>query len=51
MTPTATTRASLLFRLRDSQDHGAWVGFVEIYEPAVYRQLRNVVCRTRTLGS
>jgi RNA polymerase sigma factor (sigma-70 family) len=40
MTPTPTTRASLLFRLRDSQDHEAWVEFVEIYEPAVYRQLR-----------
>lgn len=40
MTPTPTTRASLLFRLRDLQDHEAWVEFVEIYEPAVYRQLR-----------
>ena len=40
MTPTPTTRSSLLFRLRDSQDHEAWVEFVEIYEPAVYRQLR-----------
>lgn len=40
MTPVPTTRASLLFRLRDSQDHEAWVEFVEIYEPAVYRQLR-----------
>lgn len=40
MTPTPTTRASLLFRLRDSKDHEAWVEFVEIYEPAVYRQLR-----------
>lgn len=40
MTPIPTTRASLLFRLRDSQDHEAWVKFVEIYEPAVYRQLR-----------
>lgn len=40
MTPSPTTRASLLFRLRDSQDHEAWVEFVEIYEPAIYRQLR-----------
>lgn len=40
MTPVPTTRASLLFRLRDSQDHEAWVEFVEIYEPAIYRQLR-----------
>ena len=40
MTPTPTTRSSLLFRLRDSQDHEAWVEFVEIYEPVIYRQLR-----------
>jgi RNA polymerase sigma factor (sigma-70 family) len=40
MTPAPTTRTSLLIRLRDSQDHEAWVEFVEIYEPAVYRQLR-----------
>ena len=40
MKPVPTTRASLLFRLRDSQDHEAWVEFVEIYEPAIYRQLR-----------
>ena len=40
MTPTPTTRASLLFRLRDSQDHEAWVEFVETYEPIIYRQLR-----------
>lgn len=37
---TPTTRASLLIKLRDPQDHEAWVEFVEIYEPAVYRQLR-----------
>ena len=35
-----TTRASLLFRLRDSQDHEAWVEFVSLYEPAAYRLLR-----------
>jgi RNA polymerase sigma-70 factor (ECF subfamily) len=40
MTLTPTTRASLLYRLRDSQDHDAWVEFVEIYEPAISRQLR-----------
>ncbi len=40
MTPIPTTRASLLLRLRDSQDHEAWVEFVEIYEPAIYRQFR-----------
>src|SRR3954452_23457364 len=40
MTPTPTTRASLLLRLRDSQDHAAWVEFVALYEPLVYRLLR-----------
>ena len=39
-TPAPTTRASLLVKLRDPQDHEAWVEFAEIYEPAVYRQLR-----------
>lgn len=37
---TPTTRASLLLRLRDSQDHQAWLEFVSIYEPAAYRLLR-----------
>jgi RNA polymerase sigma factor (sigma-70 family) len=40
MTVTPTTRASLLFRLRDSQDHEAWVEFVALYEPVAYRLLR-----------
>lgn len=40
MTITPTTRASLLFRLRDSQDHEAWVEFVSLYEPMAYRLLR-----------
>jgi RNA polymerase sigma-70 factor (ECF subfamily) len=40
MTPIPTTRASLLYRLRDSQDHEAWEEFVEIYELAIYRHLR-----------
>jgi RNA polymerase sigma-70 factor (ECF subfamily) len=40
MTPTPSTRASLLFRLRDSQDHEAWVEFVSLYEPVAYRLLR-----------
>jgi RNA polymerase sigma-70 factor (ECF subfamily) len=30
----------LLFRLRDSQDHEAWVEFVSLYEPMAYRLLR-----------
>src|SRR5262245_38461134 len=40
MTPIPTTRASLLFRLRDPQDHVAWMAFVEVYEPAIYRHFR-----------
>jgi RNA polymerase sigma factor (sigma-70 family) len=40
VTPTPTTRASLLLRLRDSQDHEAWVEFVSLYEPVAYRLLR-----------
>ncbi|HEY2148860.1 MAG TPA: sigma-70 family RNA polymerase sigma factor [Pirellulales bacterium] len=37
---TPTTRASLLLRLRDPQDHEAWVEFVALYEPVAYRLLR-----------
>ena len=40
MTSTPTTRASLLLRLRDSDDHAAWVEFVALYEPVIYRLLR-----------
>src|SRR5438445_8049209 len=40
MTLTPTTHASLLFRLRDPQDHDAWVEFVSLYEPVAYRLLR-----------
>jgi RNA polymerase sigma-70 factor (ECF subfamily) len=40
MSFTPTTRASLLLRLRDSQDHEAWVEFVSLYEPVTYRLLR-----------
>src|SRR5580704_14282434 len=40
MALTPTTRASLLLRLRDSQDHEAWVEFVSLYEPVAYRLLR-----------
>jgi RNA polymerase sigma-70 factor (ECF subfamily) len=40
MALTPTTRASLLFRLRDAQDHEAWVEFVSLYEPVAYRLLR-----------
>src|SRR5579862_9536715 len=31
------TRQTLLVRLRDHADHGAWSEFVHLYEPAVYR--------------
>jgi len=37
---TPTTRASLLLRLGDSEDHEAWVEFVSLYEPVIYRSLR-----------
>jgi RNA polymerase sigma-70 factor (ECF subfamily) len=37
---TPTTRASLLLRLCDSADHEAWVEFVTLYEPVIYRSLR-----------
>lgn len=40
MTTPPTTRASLLFRLRDSQDHEAWLEFLSLYEPVAYRLLR-----------
>jgi RNA polymerase sigma factor (sigma-70 family) len=40
MAITPTTRASLLLRLRDPQDHEAWVEFVTLYEPLTYRLLR-----------
>jgi len=40
MTDTPTTRVSLLLRLRDPQDHQAWVEFASLYEPVVYRVLR-----------
>jgi RNA polymerase sigma-70 factor (ECF subfamily) len=40
MTLTPTTRASLLMRLCDSEDHEAWVEFVTLYEPVIYRSLR-----------
>ena len=37
---TPTTHTSLLFRLCDSEDHDAWVEFVTLYEPVIYRSLR-----------
>jgi RNA polymerase sigma-70 factor (ECF subfamily) len=41
MTLTPSTRASLLLRMRDPQDHEAWVEFVALYEPVIYRLLRH----------
>src|SRR5580693_894801 len=40
MMTTPSTRASLLLRLRDSQDHEAWLEFLALYEPVAYRLLR-----------
>src|SRR5262245_50708517 len=40
MTLTPSTRASLLLRLRDPQDHEAWIEFVTLYEPVLYCLLR-----------
>ena len=40
MTLAPTTRASLLFRLRNPQDHEAWLEFTTLYEPVCYRLLR-----------
>ena len=34
------TRASLLLRLRDPRDEGAWAEFVRLYAPLVYGHLR-----------
>jgi len=41
MTLTPSTRASLLLRLRDSQDRDAWAEFVSLYEQTIYRLLRH----------
>src|SRR5437762_10594863 len=35
-----TTRHSLVLRLRDRDDEAAWVEFVAIYEPLIYRLAR-----------
>jgi len=40
MTMTPTTRSGLRRRLRDPGDHAAWVEFVSLYEPVIYRVLR-----------
>lgn len=35
------TRASLLVRLRDGQNHAAWHEFIELYSPMIYRFVRS----------
>ena len=40
MTVTPSTRPSLIIRLRDPRDHEAWIEFVTLYEPVIYRLLR-----------
>jgi RNA polymerase sigma factor (sigma-70 family) len=40
MNASPSTRYSLLLRIKDPQNHAAWVEFVEIYEPLVYRLAR-----------
>src|SRR6202163_743711 len=40
MADIPATRASLLVRLRDCQDHAAWGEFVRLYAPVVYRFAR-----------
>jgi RNA polymerase sigma-70 factor (ECF subfamily) len=40
MSAPPTTRYSLLLRIADPQNHAAWLEFVAIYEPLVYRVAR-----------
>jgi RNA polymerase sigma factor (sigma-70 family) len=40
MTPVPETRPSLLLRLRDVRDQQAWSTFLEIYQPLIYRVIR-----------
>ena len=40
MTPVPETRPSLLLRLRDVRDQQAWSIFLEIYQPLIYRVIR-----------
>lgn len=40
MTSAPETRASLVLRLRDARDQEAWTTFLEIYEPLIYRIVR-----------
>jgi RNA polymerase sigma factor (sigma-70 family) len=40
MTTSPATRYSLLIRIQDAQNHAAWMEFVALYEPLVYRLAR-----------
>lgn len=40
MSPISETRPSLLLRLRDPQDQQAWTKFLEIYQPLIFRLVR-----------
>src|SRR3954447_7325197 len=40
MTTSPATRYSLLIRIQDAQNHAAWVEFVDLYEPLIYRLAR-----------
>jgi RNA polymerase sigma-70 factor (ECF subfamily) len=40
MDASPSTRYSLLLRIQDPQNHAAWVEFIAIYEPLVYRLAR-----------
>ena len=40
MAPVPETRPSLLMRLRDARDQQAWTIFLEIYQPLIYRIVR-----------
>ncbi len=41
LTESPITRATLLLRLRDGNDHGAWTEFVRDYAPMIYRFARS----------
>lgn len=44
------TRASLLLRIRDHRDGAAWMDFVAIYEPVIYRLARSrLLARLRAI--
>ena len=40
MTPIPETRASLLIRLRNPRDQSAWSSFLQIYQPLIFRLIR-----------